>query len=227
MNLRRFLADLHVRLSASSERRPSSLNEYLGEIWSAIKLSHAQLVFRFRSEEDRRNQRLQFLTGECFAVSAALDALLFCAGPSSALLVCDLAVAWAPVTFHVLCGLTFVTGEFAPAVNQSLYDGGIFGSSPHKGDSCNHNNLSSLCFRSRRTTRLLDVSSSPGEVSGQLDSCECALSGIFCVGLCAPHFLVGRYLGGRLNTFHQVGELSQITEVKASCLRSLEVATVL
>ena len=119
-------------MPASPERRLSSLNEYIGEIWSAIKLSHAQVVFRFRSEEDRRNQRLQFLTGKCFAVGATLDALLFCAGPGSALRVCDLAVAWAPVAFHVLCGVTFVTEEFSPAVNQSLSDGGIFGSSRTK-----------------------------------------------------------------------------------------------
>lgn len=65
-----------VGLSASPEQGFALPSQHLGEIGLAVKLFDAQVVFRFRGEEDRRNERLQFLAREFIAVGAALNASL-------------------------------------------------------------------------------------------------------------------------------------------------------
>ena len=158
--------------SINPERRFSSLNQYLGEIRPAFKLSHAQVVFGFCGEEDRWNQRLQFLTGKCFAVGAVGDAPLFCAGSSPAFLVCDLAIGWAAVAFHVLCSIHLMTEQFSPSVNESLPYRRVFGSSSAKVAVVAAITYHLCAFIQDVLLRFYDRSGLFRELSGKLDPCE-------------------------------------------------------
>jgi hypothetical protein len=207
--------------SISPEWGFSFLNQYLGEIRPAVKLSHAQVVFGFCGEEDRGNQRLQFLTGKCFAVGAVSDAPLFGTGSSHAFLVCDLPIAWAAVAFHVLCSIHLMTEQSSPSVNESLPHRRVFGSSSAKVAVVAAITYHLCAFIQHVLLRLYDLSGLPRELSGKLDPCESVLSDLLCISLGASHFRMSRCPDSHWTTSQKAYERRQMFEVQVPSVRRL------